>query len=103
MAISVERPYRGHPRGSVHHARPRSRGRPSRHQRDQGVVHVERHAGRRRRDVLRDVALALLTLALAAGVVVVVLRQDPAMQAEVLDVLRTARTAVVDQVTAWTS
>jgi len=103
MAITVERPYRGHPRGSVHHARPRSRSRPSRHQRDHGVVHVERHAARRRRDVLRDVALALLTVALATGVVVVLLGQDPALQGEVLDLLRSARTAAVDRVTAWTS
>lgn len=103
MAIAVERPYRGRPRGGVHHARPRSRGRPSRHTRDARVPHVERHATGRRRHVVRDVAVALLTLALAAGVVVVVLHGEPELRADVLDMLRTARTAVGERVAAWTS
>ncbi|ADG76082.1 hypothetical protein Cfla_3200 [Cellulomonas flavigena DSM 20109] len=93
MATIVDRPS-GFSVGAAHHARNPEWVRPPHHTRHARTSRPVRHAGRRRRYVLRDLALALLAVAAAAGVVVGLLHLDPTMRAEVLDLLREARADV---------
>ena len=90
MATIVDRPS-GFSAGAAHHARNPEWVRPPHHTRHARTSRPVRHAGRRRRYVLRDLALALLAVAAAAGVVVGLLHLDPTMRAEVLDLRREAR------------
>ncbi|MBD7919070.1 hypothetical protein H9657_12395 [Cellulomonas sp. Sa3CUA2] len=98
MATIVDRrgPRRA-PRGTAHHARDRSWVRPPQHTRAAGAPLAVRHATRPRRHVWRDLALAVLTLAATAGVVVGLLQADPAMRDAVLDLLR----GVQEAARAW--
>ncbi|MCC2336072.1 hypothetical protein [Cellulomonas wangsupingiae] len=88
-------------RGAAHHARDPAWVRPPHHtrpaRRARAMRHASAHGGRH---LLRDVTLALLTLALAGGVVVGILHLDPALRDEVLDLLRQAEAAVRARVDA---
>lgn len=78
------------PRAASHHARDRGRVRPPAHTRDADALLAARHSTGRRRHLVRDVFLALLTLAAAAGVVVGLLQMDPAMRDAVVALLHRA-------------
>ncbi|GIG40719.1 hypothetical protein [Cellulomonas phragmiteti] len=91
MATIVDRRGPGRAaRGTAHHARDRSWVRPPQHTRSAGAALAARHATGRRRHVWRDLALAVLTLAAAGGVVVGLLQMDPVMRDAVVDLLRGA-------------
>ncbi len=102
MAIAVERPYRSHgARGAAHHARDPDWHRPPQHTRGARTTHAVRHsAGRRRRHVWRDLAVALLVVALAAVVVVGLLHADPDLRAAVVDLLRDVEVGARERVAA---
>lgn len=87
MATIVDRPHPGHARVAAHHVRDPAWARPPNHTRRGRGHRPVRHGGARRRYVWRDIGVALLTVAVAAGVVVALLQTDPAARDAVLEVV----------------
>ncbi|UZN02953.1 hypothetical protein [Cellulomonas sp. S1-8] len=89
MATIVDRRGPGRAaRGTAHHARDRSWSRPPQHTRDTDAPHAVRHAAGHRGQVWRDLGLAVLTLAVAAAVVLGLLHLDPETRAALIELLQ---------------
>lgn len=88
-------------RGAAHHVRDPAWVRPPHHTRAARVRRPVRHASaRRRRHLVRDLTLAVLTLAVAGGVVAGLLHLDPGLRAQVVELAHDALAAVRQRVPA---